>query len=62
MQKDNDSSHRRIITSVEVVDVPPIEPEDYVTITGSHHNKRWLSACHPRLGRDGRRFHLDKYF
>ena len=35
MQKDNDSSHRRIITSVEVVDVPPIEPEDYVTITAA---------------------------
>src|SRR6476469_711819 len=30
MQKGNDNS-RRIITSVEVVDVPPIETESYVT-------------------------------
>ena len=30
MQKDNDNSGR-IITSVEVVDVPPIETESYVT-------------------------------
>ena len=36
MQKGNDDSSRRIITSVEVVDTPPIESESDVTTTAAN--------------------------